>query len=66
QRQGVTVGQAFALVLFIRLTHILWYLTGGFFVLRGGYGGGEESGIRSQESAKLMDTDSVASVPSPS
>jgi uncharacterized membrane protein YbhN (UPF0104 family) len=37
QPQGVTVGQAFALTMSIRLTQMLWNLTGGFFVLRGGY-----------------------------
>jgi uncharacterized protein (TIRG00374 family) len=35
--QGVTVGQAFALTMSIRLTQIFWNLTGGIFVLRGGY-----------------------------
>ena len=35
--QGVTVGQAFALTMSIRLTQILWNLVGGIFVLRGGY-----------------------------
>ncbi|MGD0464743.1 MAG: lysylphosphatidylglycerol synthase transmembrane domain-containing protein [Tepidisphaeraceae bacterium] len=37
QPQGVTVAQAFALTMSIRLVQILWNLTGGFFVLRGGY-----------------------------
>ncbi|MDP9174607.1 MAG: flippase-like domain-containing protein [Planctomycetota bacterium] len=35
--QGVTVGQAFALTMSIRLTQIFWNLSGGYFVLRGGY-----------------------------
>ncbi len=35
--QGATVGQAFALTMSIRLTQIFWNLTGGVFVLRGGY-----------------------------
>jgi uncharacterized protein (TIRG00374 family) len=35
--QGVTVAQAFALTMSIRLVQIFWNLTGGFFVLRGGY-----------------------------
>jgi hypothetical protein len=35
--QGVTVAQAFALTMSIRLTQIFWNLTGGFFVLRGGF-----------------------------
>jgi len=35
--QGVTIGQAFALTMSIRLLGMLWNLTGGLFVLRGGY-----------------------------
>jgi glycosyltransferase 2 family protein len=35
--QGVTVSQAFALTMSIRIVQILWNLTGGVFVLRGGY-----------------------------
>jgi len=35
--QGVAVAQAFALTMSIRLTQIFWNLSGGFFVLRGGY-----------------------------
>jgi uncharacterized protein (TIRG00374 family) len=34
---GVSVGQAFAVTMSIRLTQIFWNLTGGYFVLRGGY-----------------------------
>ncbi len=37
RRQGVTVSQAFALVMAIRLIQILWNLAAGLFVLRGGY-----------------------------
>lgn len=36
-RQGGTVGQAFALTMSIRMVQILWNLTGGIFVFRGGY-----------------------------
>lgn len=36
--QGATVAEAFALALSIRVVQILWNLTGGLFVLRGGYG----------------------------
>lgn len=36
-RQGATVAEAFALTLSIRLVQILWNLTGGIFVFRGGY-----------------------------
>jgi len=35
--QGATVSQAFALTMSIRLVQIVWNLTGGFFVIRGGY-----------------------------
>jgi uncharacterized protein (TIRG00374 family) len=35
--QGVTVAQAFALTMSIRLTQIFWNLTGSFFVVRGGF-----------------------------
>jgi uncharacterized protein (TIRG00374 family) len=36
-RQGGTVSQAFALTMSIRMVQILWNLTGGIFVFRGGY-----------------------------
>jgi hypothetical protein len=35
--QGATVSQAFALTMSIRLVQIVWNLTGGFFVIKGGY-----------------------------
>ena len=35
--QGVTVSQAFALTMSIRIVQVLWNLSGGIFVLRGGY-----------------------------
>jgi hypothetical protein len=35
--QGVTVSQAFALTMSIRMVQVLWNLTGGLFVLRGGF-----------------------------
>jgi glycosyltransferase 2 family protein len=35
--RGVTVSQAFALTMSIRIVQVLWNLTGGIFVLRGGY-----------------------------
>lgn len=37
QRQGATVSQAFALAMSMRLVQVIWNLTGGIFVLRGGY-----------------------------
>jgi uncharacterized protein (TIRG00374 family) len=36
-RQGGTVSQAFAMTMSIRMVQILWNLTGGIFVFRGGY-----------------------------
>jgi uncharacterized membrane protein YbhN (UPF0104 family) len=35
--RGCTVAEAIALTMSIRLVQVLWNLTGGFFVLRGGY-----------------------------
>lgn len=35
--QGATVSQAFALTMSIRIVQILWNLTGGIFVIRGGF-----------------------------
>jgi uncharacterized protein (TIRG00374 family) len=37
RRHGVTVGQAFVLVMSIRLIQVFWNLVAGAFVLRGGY-----------------------------
>ncbi len=37
RRQGVTVSQAFALAMSIRVVQILWNFSGVFFVLRGGF-----------------------------
>jgi len=37
RRQGVTVSQAFALVMAIRFAQIFWNLVASLFVLRGGY-----------------------------
>jgi uncharacterized membrane protein YbhN (UPF0104 family) len=37
QKQGATVSQAFALTMSIRMVQILWNLTGGVFVLKGGF-----------------------------
>jgi len=37
KQYGTTVSQAFALTMSIRIVQMLWNLTGGFFVLRGGY-----------------------------
>jgi uncharacterized membrane protein YbhN (UPF0104 family) len=37
RRYGMTVGQAFALTMAIRIVQMAWNLTGGIFVFRGGY-----------------------------
>lgn len=37
KQYGTTVSQAFALTMSIRVVQMVWNLTGGFFVLRGGY-----------------------------
>lgn len=37
KQHGVTVSQAFALTMSIRMVQILWNLVGGIFVFRGGY-----------------------------
>jgi len=37
RQYGTTVSQAFALTMAIRIVQILWNLTGGIFVVRGGY-----------------------------
>lgn len=49
QRQGATVSQAFALTMSIRVVQILWNLTGGIFVLRGGYHAPSENEQRAIE-----------------
>lgn len=36
-RQGGTISQAFAMTMSIRIVQMLWNLTGGIFVFRGGY-----------------------------
>jgi hypothetical protein len=36
-RQGASVSEAFALTMSIRLVQMFWNMTGGIFVLRGGY-----------------------------
>ena len=37
KQYGATVSQAFALTMSLRVVQMVWNLTGGFFVLRGGY-----------------------------
>lgn len=43
QRQGATVSEAFALAMSIRVVQMLWNLTGGLLVLRGGYSAPQET-----------------------
>lgn len=51
RRQGVTVSQAFALVMAIRFAQIFWNLSGSLFVLRGGYH------APTQQEAETLETD---------
>jgi uncharacterized protein (TIRG00374 family) len=48
-RQAGTVSQAFALTMSIRMVQILWNLTGGIFVFRGGYQRPSEAQAREME-----------------
>jgi glycosyltransferase 2 family protein len=57
RRHGVTISQAFVLVMSIRLVQILWNLVAGAFVLRGGYHAPTE---KEQES---LESDDVAPAP---
>lgn len=59
ERQGATVGQAFALTMSIRMVMILWNLTGGLLVLRGGYH------APSQREQEEMEQDEEAQAPPP-
>jgi uncharacterized membrane protein YbhN (UPF0104 family) len=49
--QGGTIAQAFALTMSIRMVAILWNLTGGVFVLRGGFH------VPTEDEQHTMDTD---------
>jgi uncharacterized membrane protein YbhN (UPF0104 family) len=49
RREGVTISGAFALTMSIRVVQILWNLTGGIFVLRGGYHAPTEQEAKSME-----------------
>lgn len=50
QKQGATVNHAVALTMSIRVVQILWNLTGGIFVLRGGYHAPTETEQKEMES----------------
>ena len=51
RRHGVSIGQAFVLVMSIRLTQVFWNLVSGVFVLRGGYQ------APSEKEAEALETD---------
>jgi uncharacterized membrane protein YbhN (UPF0104 family) len=55
EKQGTTVSQAFALAMSIRLVQMLWNLTGGILVFRGGYHAPSE-----EERRELDDGNGVA------
>jgi uncharacterized protein (TIRG00374 family) len=59
RRQGVTVSQAFALTMAIRIVQIIWNLAAGVFVFRGGFHAPTE------EEAHEMETDEVSAPPAP-
>jgi uncharacterized protein (TIRG00374 family) len=67
--QGVTVAQAFALTMSIRLTQIFWNLAGGVFVVRGGFHKPTESEQKEvedeDEDAKGGETARVVEAPKP-
>jgi uncharacterized protein (TIRG00374 family) len=50
RRHGVSIGQAFALTMSIRLVQIVWNLVAGVFVFRGGYHAPSEKEQRAMES----------------
>lgn len=60
RRQGVTVSQAFALVMAIRFSQIFWNLVASIFVLRGGYHAVTES-----EAQELEHDDDESPRPAP-
>jgi len=60
--QGVTVAQAFALTMSIRLTQIFWNLTGFFFVVRGGYHAPTQS---EQKQVEIEDEDENSETENP-
>jgi uncharacterized protein (TIRG00374 family) len=56
RRHGVSIGQAFALTMSIRLVQILWNLVAGVFVFRGGYHAPSEKEQESLQSDTPDDT----------
>src|SRR6185437_12837677 len=62
RRQGVTVGQAFALVMAIRFCQIFWNLVASLFVIRGGYHAPTE---KEAETLETDEEEARASEPKP-
>ena len=56
RRHGVTIGQAFVLVMSIRLVQIFWNLVSGVLVVRGGY----HAPTQKEQEALESDVDSAA------
>jgi uncharacterized protein (TIRG00374 family) len=48
RRLGCTIGQAFALTMSIRIVQMMWNLTGGYFVVRGGYHAPDEKQVATE------------------
>jgi len=64
RRHGVTIAQAFALTMSIRLVQVLWNLVAGAFVLRGGYHAPTETEQEALEAdAEVAPASPVASPP---
>jgi uncharacterized protein (TIRG00374 family) len=61
KRQGVTVSQAFALAMSIRVGAMFWNLVAGLFVLRGGY----HAPSKQEEEGLETDDDEPAIAPAP-
>jgi uncharacterized membrane protein YbhN (UPF0104 family) len=64
---GCTVAQAFALTMSIRIVQIGWNLTGGIFVLRGGYHAptAKEQAEQEAEDQENSETSSKSQIPNP-
>ena len=61
--QGATVSQAFALALSIRVVQIIWNLTGGIFVFRGGYS--EPANLDAADDDEAESADDTVTVEAP-
>ena len=62
KQYGMTVGQAFALTMAIRLVQMAWNLTGGIFVFRGGY---HAPTTREQQELEIDDEEQSIAPPTP-